>query len=52
MMLTQSFNSPGAKLSIPADFWRHNNFNFFCTNCTETYGNLKVFVVFGGDFGV
>ena len=52
MMLPQYFNSPGGKLSIPVDFMRDNNINSFCTNNTEIYGNLKVFVVFGGDYGV
>ena len=52
MMLSQSFNSQGGKLSIRVDFWRDNNFNSFCTNNTEIYGNLKVFVVFRRDFGV
>ena len=52
MMLPQSFNSPGGKLSIPVDFWRDSNFNLFCTNKTEIYGNLKVFVVIGGDFAI
>ena len=52
MMLLQFFSSPGSKLSIPVDFWRDNNFNSFCTNNTEIYGNLKVYVVFGGDFGL
>ena len=52
MILPQFFNSPGVKLSIPVDFWRDNNFNSFCTNNTEIHRNLKVFVVFVGDFGV
>ena len=52
MMLSQSFNSPGRNLLIPANFWRDNNFNSFCTNNTEIYGNLKVFVVFGEDYSV
>ena len=51
-MLSQSFNSTGRKLLIPANFWRDNNFNSFCTNNTEIYGNLKVFVVFGEDYSV
>ena len=52
MMLPQSFNSPGGKLSIPVNFWRDNNFNSFGTYNAEIYGNLKVFVVFGRDFAV
>ena len=52
MTLPQSFNSPGGKVSIPVDFWQDNNFNFFCTNNTEIYKNLQIFVVFGGDFAV
>ena len=52
MMLRQSFNSPGGKLSIPVDFWRDNNFSSFCKFNSEIYGNLKAFVVFGRDFAV
>ena len=52
MMVPQSFNSPGGKLSIPVEFWWDKNCNSFCTNNTGIYGNLKVFVVFGGDLGV
>ena len=52
MMLPQSFNIPRRKLSVPVDFWRDNSCNSFCTNNTETYGNLQVFVVFDGDFRV
>ena len=52
LMLPQSFNNLEGKLSITVDFWRDNNFNSFCTNNAEIYRNLKVFVVFGGDFAV
>ena len=51
MMLPQSLNNPGGKLSTPVDFWWDNNFNSFCTNNTEIFENQKVFVGFGGDFG-
>ena len=49
---SQSFNSPESKLSIPVDLRKDNNSNSFCTNNTEIYKNLKVIVIFGGDFGV